>query len=171
MTKTKIPKLSSLIKAKKFDWVNSDITDNLFETPKEIGTDFKLFHFDRYILSEDAISEMANEGFRPANAWELLSWKDWNDKDWVVALGSVGEVGGDRYVPCLVGDGSERDLDLGWWDDGWDADYRFLGVRNSSLGSSDALPSDSVSLALGYLETAEQAIQKAKLALTKRANE
>ena len=42
-------KLSKLIEDRKFDWVNPSITDDLFEMPKEIGTDFKLFHFDKDI--------------------------------------------------------------------------------------------------------------------------
>lgn len=127
-----IPKLTELIKSRKFDWVNSSITDNLFESPKEIGTDFKLFHFNMSISSEDAVKEMAVAGYRPAHVWELLTWNEWNENDSVVALGSVGEVDGDRYVPYLRGNDSERGLGLRWWDYDWDAYCRFLGVRNSS---------------------------------------
>lgn len=150
MTKTKTPKLSSLIKPLKFDWVNSDITDTLFKQPKEVSSDYKLFNFDRYISSEDALKEMEKEGYRPANVWELLGYakNGWNNRDWVVALGSVGEVHGSRHVPALDRDGSKRRLDLRWFDGGWRADYRFLAVRNLSsdaktsapaLGTSDAL--------------------------------
>jgi hypothetical protein len=160
--KTKIPKLSSLIKKQKFDWVNSDITDSLFETPKEISSDYELCHFDRYISSEDAIKEMEKDGYRPANAWELLSWKDWNGTDTtdtVVALGSVGEVVGIRCVPCIDGGGSGRSLYLYWFDDDWFASCRFLRVRNSSLKSSD-----TKNKALGNLDslTLESAISKVK---------
>jgi len=41
-------------------------------------------------------------------------------------------VGGDRHVPCLSRGASGRGLDLGWWDDDWVGDYRFLAVRNLS---------------------------------------
>lgn len=148
MTKTKIPKLSSLIKEKKFDYVNSDITDTLFSVPKEIGTDFKLYHFDRYISSEDAIKEMEKDGYKPANIYELLTWTGWNDNDWVVALGSVGKVDGDRRVPYLDGSGSRRDLHLRWFGLGWDALCRFLGVRN--LSSESVVLGDSVPVTLGH---------------------
>lgn len=142
MTTTKIPKLSSLIEARKLDYVSSTMTDSFFPEPKEIGTDFKLFHFDKNISSEDAVKEMEKQGYSPANAWELLSWKDWNRKDWLVCLGSVGEVDGSRRVPCLREVGSGRDLGLGWFDDDWSADCRFLGVRNSSYETKELEKND-----------------------------
>ena len=140
-------KLESLIKKAKFDYVNSNITAANFPAPKTINTDFKLFHFDKYISSEDAIKEMEREGYSPANIYELLSWKEWNDKDVVVALGSVAGFGGGRCVACLGWDDSLRYLDLynfgGVWIGGW----RFLGVRNSStLKSSSSLSSGTLIL-------------------------
>lgn len=160
MNQATIPNLSSLIEMKKFNYVNSDITEKLFPFPKEVGNDYKLFHFDRHISSEDAIKEMEKEGYRAANIYELLLWPNWEDKDWVVALGSVGEVGGDRHVPCLDRNDSKRDLDLYWWGDGWNADYRFLGVRNLSsepknLGS---LPLELMSLR--HLDRIEEKLDK-----------
>ncbi len=136
-TNMTITKLSKLIKERKFGWVNSTITDSLFKTPKEISTDFKLFNFDRYISSEDVIKEMEKEGYKPANAWELLSWKDWNEKDWVVALGSVGEVRGLRHVVYLYRYDAKRYLDLSYWVGDWYAGSRFLAVRNSRLSTSE----------------------------------
>lgn len=139
MKKTKVEELSlkELIKSKKFDWVNSDITKEKFP-PQEISTDFKLFHFDRFLSSKDAIKEMYQEGYRPANIYELLTWKDWNNKDWVVALSSVAEVSGRRSVACLDGSGSGRGLGLGWFNAGWDGSYRFLAVRNLNLKPSES---------------------------------
>lgn len=156
--KTKIPTLSQLIADRKFDYVNPDIKDGIFPKPTEIGTDYRLYHLNKHISSENAIQEMTNEGYRPATIHELLLWKDWNDKDWVVALGSVCEVVGYRRVSYLCRDGFERDLDLDWWGSGWDADFRFLGVKNISqaqhlssetkiLGKSDDLgTSDTLAL-------------------------
>jgi hypothetical protein len=46
--------------------------------------------------------EIEKEGYRAANISELLSWKDWNDKDWVAALGSVAAVDDSRSVPFLA---------------------------------------------------------------------
>lgn len=148
MKKIKIPSLSSLIKSHKFDWVNPDITEDNFPTPKEIRTDFKLCHFDRYIPSEDAIKEIEKDGYSPATIYELLSWEGWNDKDWVVALGSVAGVDGGRRVAALYRRGSERGLDLRWFGSGWSAVCRFLAVRNSPLKPSDAFDS-----ALGTSDT------------------
>lgn len=133
-----IPKLSELIQEKKFDYVNPNITDTLFEIPKEISSDYKLYYFGRYISSENIVIEMKKDGYRPANVWELLKWKDWDNKDWVIALGSVGEVYGCRHVPYLGGFGSRCYLDLAWWGSGCSSSGRFLAVRNSSLNSLDS---------------------------------
>jgi hypothetical protein len=147
---TKIPKLSSLIKQAKFDWVNNSITDILFKTPKEISTDFKLYHFNRYISSEDAIKEMEKDGYKAVNAWELIKYaiEGWNRNDLVIGLGSVAEVDGARYVPYLDRGGSERSLYLDYWDDDWDSYCRFLGVRNFKSGNSEKALGDSDTLTL-----------------------
>lgn len=126
----KTPLLSKLISDKNLDYVNSNIVDGFFSEPTSISSDYKLFHINQYISPEDAIEEMKKEGYRAANAWELLQWPDWNEKDWVVALGSVGEVDGVRYVPYLYRDGSKRYLSLLYWGGGWFDYFRFLGVRN-----------------------------------------
>lgn len=158
----KTPILSKLIASKKFDYVNSSIHDDLFPKPKSISSDYKLYHFDVTMDSEEVIEKMATEGFRPANAWELTQWPDWNEKDTVIALGSVGEVGGDRRVPCLDEVCSERQLGLSWWVGGWHSRCRFLAVRNLESGVSETGKMNSVSLALGFLEEAEKLIKKAK---------
>lgn len=122
---------------KRFDYVNSDIEPNFtIEEPR--SREYKLYHFDRYISSEDAVKEMGKDGYAPATLGELLSWKDWNESDWVVALGSVAEVSGDRRVPCLGGSGSGRGLRLSWWGRGWDRYGRFLAVRTESLGTQES---------------------------------
>lgn len=124
-------KLQELIEDKKLDWVNSDITEANFP-PQETGTDFKLYHFNLKMESEEVVAEMAKDGYQPANIHELLLWQEWNDKDWVVALGSVAGVIGFRYVAYLYGCGSGRDLGLRGWGGRWDADYRFLAVKQIS---------------------------------------
>lgn len=121
--------LKQLIKQKKLDWVNANITEENFPQEKIRKGEYKLFHFDKNISSEDVIQEMKKEGYSPANIYELLAWKDWNKKDWVVALGSSCRVFGNRLVACLGGDGSERRLNLDWWGDRWGGSYRFLAVR------------------------------------------
>lgn len=159
-----ISKLSKLIADLKFDYVNSDIKDDSFDEPKELGTVFELVHFDKYISSEDAIKELSKDGWRPANAWELLEYakSGWNNKDWVVALGSTAQfdVHG-RYVLGLDAVGSGRGLGLGYWGGDWSASCRFLRVRNSSQ-NLESLEKPST-LALGTLDSSiEQAIKVVK---------
>jgi hypothetical protein len=136
----KIPALATLIRRGKFDYVNRDITVDNFP-PQDVRGGYKLFHFNKYFTTENAIAEMAQEGYTPANIYELLSWKEWNGRDFVIALGSVSEVFGDRRVPCLVRDDAERGLDLYWDDCDWDDVCRFLAVRSLELKPSENLNS------------------------------
>lgn len=133
---------------KDFDYVDSRIENNFPLEPVR-GEEYRLFHFDKYISLEDAVNEINKEGYTPANIHELLVCEDWNEKYWVVALGSAYEVRGGRRVPYLSRGGSERDLRLGWWGSDWGARCRFLGVRNSlsthALGSSER-PLESLTL-------------------------
>ena len=123
--------LKKLLDEWKFDYVNSDITENNFPIVTRYKKyAYKLYHFDRHISSEDAIKEIEKDGYEPANLYELLNWKDWNNKDIVVALGSVAKVRGFRGVSCLFRYDVRRSLDLGWWDYDWSFNYRFLAVRN-----------------------------------------
>ena len=131
--------LEEMIEAGKYDWVNSDITAKRFPI-KSKGADeweFKMFHFDRNISSENAIAgiqadDVANP-WQPAGIEHLLTYGKNNPEEQrkypIVGLGSVGGVDGLRFVPCLSGDGSGRGLGLGWWGGGWGAHYRFLAVR------------------------------------------
>ncbi|MBI1755181.1 hypothetical protein HYR65_02770 [Candidatus Azambacteria bacterium] len=124
--------LSELIKARNFDWVNPDITDNRFPAPDRLWNDYKEFPFEERVSSKEAVKRMRAEGYEPANSHELLLWDGWNGKDTVVALGSFAKVHGFRSVLYLLRYGSRRDLDLGWWDHDWHAHCRFLAVRKSS---------------------------------------
>lgn len=136
--------LKKLIEKRKFDYVNSDIEKN-FTVEDVRSSEYRLFHFDQHVSSEDAIAEIEKEGCLPANATELLSWEDWNGTDTVVALGSVAEVRGYRRVLSLWEYGSERDLRLAWVGIDWYDRCRFLAVRKVSetqvleAGHSDAL--------------------------------
>lgn len=142
--KTKASTVTSL----KFDWVNPDI-DKL--TMGQVrSADLKVFNFPgEYLKSEEIIARMEKEGYSPANLAELLMYAkdEWNDKDWVVALGSVARVDGDRGVPGLWGHGSERSLNLFWFDGDWSGIYRFLAFRNEDL---EPMKSDK---ALGTLDS------------------
>jgi len=43
--------------------------------------------------------------------------------------GSVAKVNSNRNVPYLNRNDSNRNLNLNWWDNDWNPDYRFLAVR------------------------------------------
>lgn len=49
---------------------------------------------------------------------------------WSFTQGSVGKVNGNRNVPYLNKDGSKRNLNLNWFDNDWNSNYRFLAVRH-----------------------------------------
>lgn len=132
--KNKNMNLQQLIDSLKFNWVNPSIIADNFPPQPIRGTDFKVFKFEEYISSEDAIKRIEAEGYKPANIYELLTWaKDsWTGSDLVVGLGQRSSDGG---VACL-GDWSDRDFSLGGVDDDWDGDCQFLGVRESKLENS-----------------------------------
>lgn len=137
-------KLQKLIKTAKFDWTNSDITIENFPEPKEISKDYKVYNFDKIIEADEVIKEIGKDGYCAANIYELLEYakKDWNGKDYIVALGSVGSVDGDRNVACLYGGGSGRYLRLDGLEDSWVELWRFLAVRKvSELGNLEPKPS------------------------------
>src|SRR3990167_5727136 len=147
MIKTK-DTLAEVIKSLAFDYVNSNV-EKYFSYEEPRSADYKLFHFDRDIESEDAVKEIEAAGYSPTTLSELLAYaKDgWNNEDSVVALGSVAKVGLDRYVPDLVRRGARRRLGLDFWGGRWDRDCRFLATKVSvpktsaptALGNSDTL--------------------------------
>jgi hypothetical protein len=65
------------------------------------------------------------------------------DKEWCLGQlfiqGSVAKVNGNRNVPYLDRNGSKRNLNLNWWDNDWNANYRFLAVRHSHCFSWDTV--------------------------------
>lgn len=139
--------LKQLIKENNFYYVNSYITEDNFPIPENIEeVEYDIVDFNRYIVSEDAIKELSKDGYRPATLYDLLAWKNWNNSDFVVALGSVAEVDGSRRVPCLNEDFSGRRLGLDWFDGDWNDDCRFLRVRNLDSKSLSTGHSDTLSL-------------------------
>ena len=128
-------RLDAAIRNGKYDWKNDDITEKNFPTNRRetAELDIVLVHLNRDISSEDAIKELDKLGLRPAELPELLAfgakYPDEQRKYPIVALGSVWRRLGGRVVPYLWGGGDRRYLSLNWFGFGWDAYYRFAGVR------------------------------------------
>jgi hypothetical protein len=127
--------LKELIAELKLDFVTENATEENFP-PEPIRGEVGIVDFKKVITSEEAIREMKEKGYVPANIYEMLSWaKDnWNGKDWIVVLGSVmrGE-GGNPSVLCLSRYGSRRGLRCDWFGGGWFEDYRFAFVSASRI--------------------------------------
>jgi hypothetical protein len=127
--------LAEMIALGRYDWVNEHITEGSFPVPEgfALGSEPKLFHFDRSISSEKAIREMEKQGYRPAMIWDLLDFGAKNPEEQrkypIVALGSVAVVDGARDVACLGRLASARRLGLGRFGGVCDGVFRFLAVR------------------------------------------
>lgn len=128
--------LADMIKAGKYDRVDSGINTEHFPLKGKGKHELTaiLFLFDRYIESDDAIVEMDKQGYRPATIEELLALGEKYPKlpkeFPIIALGSVWRnPDGDRSVPYLYWLILERNLNLGWFDDRWNASCRFLALR------------------------------------------
>lgn len=50
--------------------------------------------------------------------------------DGAPAQGSEASVNGNRNVPYLNRNDAERNLNLNWWDNDWNGNYRFFAVRH-----------------------------------------
>ncbi|MFH1162328.1 MAG: hypothetical protein V1696_03610 [Candidatus Jorgensenbacteria bacterium] len=129
----------------KYDWVNSDITEEHF--PTNVTADYeaeqKLFHFNHLIGSEAAIAEMDKEGFHPATLAELLvlgeTQPELQKQFPIIALGSLSRHSGShRFVPALRWFGSGRGLNLHWFERDWGDGDRFLAVRKKKSEPSPA---------------------------------
>ena len=84
--------LSTLIKKGKYDYVNSDITQENFPDTGERG-EVQIIKLRDDITSEESIEELKKQGLRPANIYELLEWGAKNTEPvskwtYAVALGS-----------------------------------------------------------------------------------
>jgi hypothetical protein len=123
--------LAAMIKAGRYDRVNSDITEKHFPvTPGDTDVVIELVHLNRDIFARDAFAELDRSGFRPATLPELLAFgAKYPEKQRefpIVALGSVWWCCiGDRYVPYVC----ERNLNLNWFDRWWSARCRWAAVR------------------------------------------
>lgn len=137
--------LEQMIANGRYDWKNDELTAKRFPIVGEgiVEYEFRYIHPNRKVSSENAVylikKEDSENPWEPAKTEHLLAYGEAFPEEQrkfpIVALGSVGEVRGDRHVPCLDKGGSERGLNLGWWGGGWNDDCRFLAVRRVSRTS------------------------------------
>ena len=128
--------VQDMVKAGKYDWVNSDINGTNFPVIRrgEEMAEVHLIHFNRDITSEEALLELDKMGFKPEELPGLLALgaqhPELQREYPIVALGSAWRRrNGRRGVPCLFRDGSGRNLGLLWFGGSWGAGWRFAAVR------------------------------------------
>jgi hypothetical protein len=129
-----------------YDWVNPAITPKGFPITAVgiVQFETKVFHFNRYISSEDAVEAITADDRRhfwePAKIEGLLAYGMKNPNEQrqypIVGLGSFAGVLGSRYVPYLYGHGAGRGLDLLWWDVVWYGHFRAIFPRRMRLRPS-----------------------------------
>ena len=118
-----------------YGWRNDKLTEEAFPvTQDQFGDlELKLFHFNRSLSSDQAIQEIRDSGYKPAETGDLLAFgeafPDVQRRHPVIGLGRVVDIDGSLSVPALWFDGDRRTLDLIWFDGDWHRNYRFLGVR------------------------------------------
>jgi hypothetical protein len=130
--------LAAMIAAGSYDWVNPDITAERFPvdgTGKKMFRT-KLFHFDRYISSEEVVAAIKDENFTPGNHVHGFAFgaafPEQQRKHPIACLGSSAQVLGGRVVVYLDRVGDKRGLRLSNWNDGWNDGWRVLGVQDVS---------------------------------------
>ncbi len=104
--------LADMIKAGKYDWTNSEMTEKKFPLKGDgvVERTLMLCHFDRMMTSEQVIEANQVGGVEPATIEDLLAfgamYPEAQRKYPIIALGSSALVRGGRFVPCLGGCGS-----------------------------------------------------------------
>ena len=123
------------IKRGNYGWSNGYLTEERFPvTTEQVGDwEWKIFHFNRDISSEEAIRLMKKEGYDAGQIGHILAFGEkYPEEQWkfpIIGLGSVAEVLLRRRVPVLWRDVGRRELVLRWFVLDWRRRCRFLGVR------------------------------------------
>ncbi|MEI9966542.1 MAG: hypothetical protein WDN67_02745 [Candidatus Moraniibacteriota bacterium] len=90
-----------------YGWRNSDLTEKRFPvTAEQVGDwEWKLFHFDRDISSEEAIRLMKEDGYDAGQIGHILTFGEKYPEEQrkfpIIGLGSVAKVSLNRDVPGL----------------------------------------------------------------------
>ncbi|TAL49202.1 hypothetical protein EPN83_01530 [Patescibacteria group bacterium] len=128
-----------MVRACQYDCANPDITEEHFPRPRTSGVvkgDYKLFHFNRNISSDQAVREIRAEGFELTGAHEILVFREKfpeeQRKFTIVGLGDPlwrRDRYGYRHVVVLRRHEARRSADLTLWEVVWPPLYRFLARR------------------------------------------
>lgn len=114
-----------------FQWRTHSSCTEIDQTPGE--RTMLLMHFNQVIESEDVISQMNAQGYRPATHLEAYAFAkvnpDLQRKHCIIALGSSTRHGDRRVVTVLYGGPDRCLLSDHWVGDGWRYGFRFLAVR------------------------------------------
>lgn len=129
------------IKRGNYGCCNSDLIEKKFFpiTAEQVGDwEWKLFHFDRSISSEEAIRLMEENGYAAGQIGHILAFGEKYPEEQrkfpIIGLGSVAKVNLNRYVPVLWVGSVGRSFRLAWFDGVRGRLCRFLGVRRRSVG-------------------------------------
>lgn len=148
--------IEQLVKASKYDYANSNITQSNFPL-ESVHPEVEIVKIGKYLTTEEVLAELSKQGFSPATMTDLLhfgiQYPDEQRKYPIVALGSVwARPIGNPNVGYLYGNSDNRRLDLDWFNAQWGADYRFLAVRKSPSDSGELGTESSVTWPLETLE-------------------
>ena len=128
--------IEEMIEAGRYDWKNPDINAKNFPVSGEdtLEANLELVHLNMVAGTKEVETYLEANGLRAATLEELLAfgatYPNIQREFPIVAIGSSWVYpDGDRLVPGLSGDGSERDLFLNWNDGDWLDVCRFLAVR------------------------------------------
>lgn len=129
--------MDEMIKAGKYDWVSKEITLDHFQVKVngQYSTNLTLFHFNRYIKSDEVIEEMKKESYCPATIEELLAYGEFHPtaqlKYPIAALGSIWvNLCGYPSVPFLWGTFRKRNFLLSLFGSRGGKDERNLGLNS-----------------------------------------
>lgn len=132
-----------MVAAGRYDWRSGDITAERFPIKGDgvVTFETRLFHFNRRVSSEEAVRHIASVD--PTNPWQAAHiehelaygaiYPEEQRQFLIMALGSSCWMGGSRFVSCLGRLDAKRGLGLRSWDFDWNADDRFLAVRQISV--------------------------------------
>ena len=158
--------VAEMVQAGKYDRSSNIITSEHYPIPKnKVGKKenifAKMFCYNRFMSSKDAIREMKKEGFRPATAHEAMAFSEKNpdlQRQYpIIALGSIWRDNYSHNILFLDGNICERKLIFGDWGGGkWAGYCRFLGVRIEKSDTQDGI--NLINLTVDYAKTIEQAV-------------